>query len=285
MILAEVGSFLVSAPLYRDVVVEDVSLLPLTMRSSLPAMGSPPTVEKYGIELPALVDRDCPKCGPTKWRKATEHPHPEGLVTLWFGCQNCREERFAVWLVVTILGKDRVRLTKAGQYPRLEVTLPRAFQEALGDRVSLYRKGMTSRHSGYGIGALTYFRRLIEDTTDEMLDFLEQALVAADEAHPALQHLQNTRAGRAFEDKVKLAAEVLPPHLRPGGANPFGDLYDLLSIGLHGLSDEECCDVVDGMDESLKFIYTRLKTHAQEERTYKDAVQKIHEKVSKLKKG
>lgn len=43
-----------------------------------------------------------------------------------------------------------------------EVTLSKEFEKALGARADLYRKGMTARHNGYGIGALPYFRRLIE---------------------------------------------------------------------------------------------------------------------------
>jgi hypothetical protein len=177
---------------------------------------------------------------------------------------------------------EQVSVTKCGQYPKLEVNVPQAFERALGSRVALYRKGMTSRHAGYGIGALTYFRRLIEETTDEMLDLLEEALVAAGEAE-ALKKLKATRAGIHFDQKVKLAADILPTHLRPGGINPFGDLYELLSIGLHGLSDEECCDAVDAMDEALKFIYTRLKTHAEEAKGYVAAVRKISDKVAALK--
>jgi hypothetical protein len=34
---------------------------------------------------------------------------------------------------------------------------------------------------------------------------------------------------------------------------------ELLSVGLHGLTDDDCCDIVDAMDGSLKFIYTRLR--------------------------
>jgi hypothetical protein len=65
--------------------------------------------------------------------------------------------------------------------------------------------------------------------------------------------------------------------------NPFGDLYEVLSIGLHGLSDEDCCDIVDRMDESLKFIYTRLKTEADENKAYREAAKGLSAKLSALK--
>jgi hypothetical protein len=183
------------------------------------------------------------------------------------------------------LKKDEAVIVKAGQYPKLEISIPKEFEKALGGRAGLYLKGMTSRHNGYGIGAVSYFRRLIEETTDEMLDLLSEAVKATGAAPELLEELERAKRGTVFEEKVKKAAEVIPAPLRPGGINPFQDLYDLLSIGLHDLDDDECCDIVDGMDQALKFIYTRLKTHAEDARAYEQAVKTMHAKLDRLKKG
>ena len=143
---------------------------------------------------------------------------------------------------------------------------------------------MTARHNGYGIGALPYFRRLIEETTDEMLTLLEQALKQQGGNNgAALRQLAKVTTGTRFEDKVKLAAKVLPSHLRPEGVNPFEDLYQLLSDGLHAQTDSECIDIVDGMDVALKHIYTRLKSYAEEEKLYVAAAKGLRAKVVKRK--
>jgi len=52
---------------------------------------------------------------------------------------------------------------------------------------------------------------------------------------------------------VRTAGEVCLP-IRPHNVNPFGNLYKLLSIGLHDRTDDECCEIVGAMDDSLKFI-------------------------------
>ncbi len=174
---------------------------------------------------------------------------------------------------------------KAGQYPKLEIKVPKEFGEALGDKRPLYVKGMTLRHNAYGIGALTYFRRLIEDTTDEMLDLLEEAMEATGAAPEMIEALKKAKGGSRFEDKVKIAGEVLPTNLRPKNVNPFGDLYKLLSIGLHDRTDEECCEIVDAMDDSLKFIYTQLKTHMANAKAYEGSVQKVNAILSKVSKN
>ena len=199
-----------------------------------------------------------------------------------FKCSNCKAD-FIVFVRFTSKEQSLGEIEKVGQYPKLQVTIPKDFQKALGPRVDLYRKGVTARHNNYGIGALTYFRRLVEDTTDEMLDLLEQAMKDMGADAELLKRLTQAKAGTRFEEKVKLAAEVIPPALRPGGVNPFGDLYGLLSVGLHELTDEECCDIVDDMDRALKFIYTHLKAHTADTKAYEAAARGLHEKVQRLK--
>ncbi len=264
---ADFPVFLVNASLYREEIIED------------------PRLGDSGLKVPDPVNRECPRCGMTKW-KLTDGAYggaiSKGFRQLTYQCKNCEENTFLVWLVWWRDG-NITKVMKTGQYPKLEITIPKELEKALGGKRSLYLRGMTSRHNGYGIGALTYFRRLIEDTTDEMLGLLEEAMEAANADPAAIEVLRKAKDGRRFEDKVKIAAEVMPAHLKPGGINPFGDLYELLSIGLHDRTDEECCDIVDAMDKSLKFIYTQLKTHAEDAKAYEQATKSIQEILARSK--
>jgi hypothetical protein len=266
----ELPAFLVSAALYREETIENS-----------PVSENPPGY--YYLKMPRVVERECPQCGMTKWDIIEGTNIQVGFHALTYQCRNCRDSIFRVWLLWRLL-EGVTKVVKAGHYPKLEVTIPKEFENALGEKRSLYLRGMTSRHNGYGIGALTYFRRLIEDTTDGMLGLLEEAMEAAKADHAAIEALRKAKDGRRFEDKVKIAAEVMPAHLKPGGINPFGDLYELLSIGLHDRCDEECCDIVDAMDKSLKFIYTQLKTHAEDTKAYERATKSIQEILARSKR-
>jgi hypothetical protein len=270
---ADLADFLVNAQLYR---VEDFSE-PLAKEHAVN--------KTVLIGVPQLVDRTCDTCGPTKWslnryNNVVEEDH---FSELQYQCRNCENAEFVVWMFWRRSSATTIAVEKAGQYPKLEITIPKDFGEALGDKRTPYIKGMTLRHHSYGIGALTYFRRLIEDTTDEMLDLLKESMEEINAEPGAIERLKEAKRGTRFEDKVRIAGEVIPPHLRPGGINPFGDLYELLSIGLHDLSDDECCDIVDAMDQSLKFVYTRLKTHLQEAKAYEQAAKRLNEKVAGFK--
>jgi len=112
---------------------------------------------------------------------------------------------------------------------------------------------------------------------------LEAAMVETGADPAAVEAVRRARAGKVFDERVRLAAEVMPGHLKPGGMNPFALLYELQSIGLHERSDEECCDIVDAMDRSLKFVYTQLKTHTEDAKAYEAAAKNINATVAKLK--
>ncbi len=269
---ADLAEFFANAPLYRVEQFPEIR-----------------TERRYGsgsnwIRVPALIDRRCETCGPTKWSLNTDDEmiSEEQLSHLRYVCRNCEGASFNIWFYWNPSDPGIV-VEKAGQYPKLEIPIPTDFNEALGDKRALYMKGMTLRHNAYGVGALSYFRRVIEDTTDEMLDLLEKSMEETQAAPEAIERLKAAKKGTRFEDKVRIAGEVIPTHLRPGGINPFADLYELLSVGLHDLNDDECCDIVDLMDKSLKFIYTRLKTHAQDAKVYELAAKSLNAKVAKLK--
>ena len=74
---------------------------------------------------------------------------------------------------------------------------------------------------------------------------------------------------------MRIAGEVMPANLRPNNVNPFGDLHKLLSIGLHDRTDDECCEIVGAMDDSLKFIYAQLTTHMEASKAYEAGTGKV----------
>lgn len=249
---SDLATFLVSAALYQPVVVIDSADILDTAEDSLMLGVSSPVPHRPKLRwlVPDTLKKSCNECeGAVTWERLSGAYVTAGLQALVYRCRSCERSWFGAWLHVQFLDDGtKLRLEKVGQMPRLEVTLSKEFEKALGARADLYRKGMTARHDGYGIGALPYFRRLIEPTTDEMLSLLEHALKQeGSSANPALAELARIKTGTRFEDNVKLAAKVLPSHLRPEGVNPFEDLYQLLSDGLHAQTDSECIDIVDGL--------------------------------------
>jgi hypothetical protein len=277
----ELGPYLVSSPLYQEVEIGDAEFK--EHERAFPATG----VYRELI-LPKLVRRHCDTCdGERNWEilgRSDEQFVGPGFFVRTYKCKDCEQSRLSVWFSWRTTG-GKTMIVKGGQYPKLQITIPKAFGEALGRRKSLYLKAMTLRNNNYGIGAVVYLRRVIEETTDDMLALLEQHMVAAGSPEPDIEALRAVKKSTQFEEKVSEAAKVIPEHFRPGGVNPFADLYKLVSIGLHNKTDEECCAIVDGMDGAFKFIYTRWKAYVDETKAYKEAAKATRAVVDKMQKS
>jgi hypothetical protein len=77
-----------------------------------------------------------------------------------------------------------------------------------------------------------------------------------------------------YDEKLKLAAMALPASLTPGGANPLGELYGLVSEGLHDLSEEKCVAVADETRSVFEYTFTRLRAETEGRKDFVAKVQK-----------
>jgi len=298
-----IGKFLVAGALYQKLTVPGLRF----DGDSLTAI------------LPREIQRACEtaKCGSFEsgWllHKLSEDATPETAVATYC-CRNCgasfevclrwgyshsekarraREEARAKDRILRAAGgvglgdpepaQAEFSFQKVGQYPAPTVTLPPDFAKALGTHQDLYRKGLVSRNQGYGIGALAYFRRIVEDTMNNMLGLLAEALREHNADPDVVQRVEAANGEKVFEKKAKIAADALPADLQPGGFNPFRSLHEQYSESLHEHTDDACVAIVDRMREDMAIIFKILKTHIDDRRQYKEAARRLQQKRSRPK--
>ena len=147
-------------------------------------------------------------------------------------------------------------VAKVGQYPELrEPVSPELAKKLDEDHLKYYRTAIRLRNFNLGIGALSYIRRVVEDTVNDLLD------VVIDEARrdgEDVTELERAKAGHNFDAKMEIAKCKLPKRLMPGGHNPLDKLHDLASSGIHALSDEQCSDKFDQAREVFEFFFEEL---------------------------
>ncbi|MEO7859516.1 MAG: hypothetical protein ABIU05_03580 [Nitrospirales bacterium] len=127
-------------------------------------------------------------------------------------------------------------------------------------------------------------RRLVEDTIDEMIDALLQAMQETGSDEGTITKVQEAKSSRAVEDKIKAVAALVPNHLRPGGVNPFGLLYGLLSAGLHDLTEEECLEIADGITKVFDHIFVEMNAYVEQRRSFTTGIQVLQIKYADTKK-
>lgn len=195
--------------------------------------------------------------------------HKQDFSDITYVCRNCGIRTTRYFLFWGGEKADGGLVFKAGQYPPL-VKEPPAELAAKLDKadLELYRKALTSRNNSYGIGAVAYLRRVIENKMNDLLDLLHQAAKEEPGAQAELQKIEEVKKSWRFDDKIGYAANALPKHLKPGGTNPLDRLHDLASEGMHHKSDDECLDIFDRCRGAFEYVFRQLVVEIEDARAY-----------------
>lgn len=148
------------------------------------------------------------------------------------------------------------KVQKIGQHPAQSIDVPKGLEKNLGaNAISLYKKGLINRNSGYGLGAVTYIRRVVEDKTDELIEVAAQLAESHNVDAVVVKKIRDAATERTtYDQKLKIAATVLPDALIIDGINPLAELYGLVSQGVHELTEEQCVTVADETTSVFEFI-------------------------------
>jgi hypothetical protein len=276
--------FLETYPLYRklDVWVNEWPArmtLTLDVRLSLVCEGCNGVARTFAIEhqgsqagatvvmldTVAVVIFRCTHCNETRHHFAlllSERPQRETKQTDGTPRQLREEER-------------RFFLQKVGQYPSLRREVPVSLRALISaEDADLLKKGLTSEGTGYGIGAFAYYRRVVENVIDKLLDSLAAYASAEGDARfaSAVAELKNAQQA---SHKIEAVKDLLPPSLRLGGFNPLGKVYEQLSVGIHELTDEECLDRANALLTVLTTLVWQVNTQSAVGEAYRRAAAKL----------
>jgi hypothetical protein len=143
--------------------------------------------------------------------------------------------------------------------PPLPIDPSPELAKALGSEdTELYKKALIDANFSHGIGAVAYFRRVLENKINVLLDLIAEAAKNAQVEHGVVKQLDDVKNGRVIEDRIKFAGKILPAHLKPGGHNPLDKLYAMASAGLHGESDEDCLSIFAEGKFVFEYLFKNL---------------------------
>lgn len=170
-----------------------------------------------------------------------------GFRFLEYRCRDCGKVTKTYAIVTQLIANesddDEVRsakVMKLGEFPPFGAPIASRVQKLLDtENLELYRKGCRSEAQGLGIGAATYFRRIVESHWKLLVTNLRDA--AEKIGHPDLAVFDGALQERRFSAAVGLLQDAIPAKLHIlDGQNPLTLLYRPLSAQLHELTDEDC---------------------------------------------
>jgi hypothetical protein len=142
--------------------------------------------------------------------------------------------------VEQVLDEENIRLQKYGELPRPKLIRNRVLQKFLKDDLDNYEKAIVCLSHEYGVAAFAYYRRIVENNINRLLDLVQEDAQSSVDGQATLDAIGELRKDTPMTEKIKIANLVLPSHLKPDGLNPLGRLYQVLSEGVHSLSEAEC---------------------------------------------
>jgi hypothetical protein len=227
--------------------------------------------------LPREIRLLCPGCGTEQaWESRPPQANDKiGVAFKRYSCKNCNKCHVAYFYRWDQPEKDMIVFQKAGQFPPLEETISPALEKALSKDSELYKRALRSRNFNYGLGAVSYMRRIIENHMNEILDILTE-VDRPDIDEVTRVELERIKKSRTFTAKVEHAAKLLPEYLRPIGLpNPLDILYELSSEGLHMLSEEECVVIFDKCQTTFEYLLQNLRPQLDQAKSYKENLRKL----------
>ena len=146
---------------------------------------------------------------------------------------------------------------------------PRLLSDSLGkEDVELYKKALINANFSHGIAALAYFRRVVENKVNDLIDLIADAARNAQFELEQVARIEEIKSDRHLDTRIEFASKILPLHLRPGGHNPLDKLYAVASAGLHGESDEECLRIFEEARFVFEYLFKNLTVTNEEAREY-----------------
>jgi hypothetical protein len=195
---------------------------------------------------------------------------------LHYECRNCERttKTFAIRLVKDLGGGDGC-LVKMGEEPAFGPPLPARLQRLVQRDRDLLIKGYQSEIHGQGIGAFAYYRRVVEDGKDRLIDEIIKVCRKIPGADKFISGLEEAKKQTQFKKAVEQIADAIPDALRIEGHNPLTLLHQAISKSLHSDSDEECLEAAEAIRVVLTEFADRLSQLLKEQAELTNAIKKL----------
>jgi hypothetical protein len=195
-------------------------------------------------------------------------------------CSNCRKTQKIFCLLVNGEGrKEEGFCYKFGEYPAFGPPTPSKLLKMLDHNRDLFMKGRRCESQGLGVGAFSYYRRVVENQRSSIIAEIIRVAILIQAPQETIATLQAAEAETQFSKSIGMIKDAIPESLKIQGHNPLTILHDNLSSGLHAKSDEECLEIAQAVRVVLADLAERLTLALKDEAELTKALGRL------LKKG
>lgn len=190
-----------------------------------------------------------------------------------YTCRDCGKYEKHFCLISSHIDENgNGKALKIGEYPELYIKLPSNLSSLFGEDYNYFIKGLKCEKRGLGLGAYSYYRRVVENQKDRLLGEILKVSEKLSARQEIIDTLKNAISETQFSKAMDMVKESLPEILLVDGLNPFKLLHKSLSIGIHNMPDEECLEIAHNIRMVLIDLFERIKIALSEKRDLHSAV-------------
>lgn len=191
-------------------------------------------------------------------------------------CRNCGSSRKTYALSVNIVEPGtKVEVLKYGEQPEFGPQTPARLISLIGPDKELFHKGRRAENQGLGIGAFGYYRRIVENQKNRIIDEIIRAAKKLPGTDVLIADLDRAKQETQFSTAVAQIKHGIPQVLLIDGHNPLNLLHSALSEGLHTGTEERCLELATSIRVVMAELAERLSVVLKEHVELKDAVSKL----------
>lgn len=191
-------------------------------------------------------------------------------------CSNCRKHEKTFSLALRADNMDGPGdCYKFGELPIYGPPTPSKLIKLIGPDREIFLKGRRCENQGLGIGAFVYYRRVVENQKNRILDEIIKVSEKVSASQESISILKAAKSEAQFSKALSSVKDALPQALLINGHNPLTLLHSALSEGLHNQTDEYCLEVASSVRVILGELSDRLGQALKDEAELNHALSKL----------
>lgn len=197
-------------------------------------------------------------------------------IFLHYSCANCRTHS----KIYAIMARwntdiDEGETIKVGEWPPFGPKVSARVISILGENKDLFLMGRRSEVQGLGIGALAYYRKVIDNQKDAIIDEIIRVVRRAGSFESHIEKLKSAKTENKFKDAVELIGDALPQALLINGYNPLALLDQAISKGSYVNNDTDALKLAAALRKILSELAERVARALEDQTALDEAVNYI----------
>jgi len=194
---------------------------------------------------------------------------------LTYRCRNCRRTTKIYAIAARWKSAKVGEAFKIGEIPTFGPHTPARVISLIGPDKELYLRGRRSENHGLGIGAFSYYRRVVENQKGRIIEEIAKVSKKLGAKPEVLKSFEEAAKETQFSKAIDEIKDGIPPVLLIDGHNPLTLLHSALSEGMHAKTDEECLEIAKEIRVVLTELADRISQALKEHAELKNAVTRL----------